>query len=343
MRRITGVGLLLLVMAGTAAGKDLVVDAAGKGDFKTVQAAIDAVPAGNAEPVRIVILAGTYEERLTIPRDRPHITLAGQGKPEATVLTYHLKSSDPRPVPPGATTAPAGTVGTTGSASTTVNANDFTAENLTFANSAGDNVGQAVAIKTNGDRLVFKNCRFLGFQDTLYPAGGGRVYFKDCYITGDTDFIFGNATAVFDRCTINSTDAGYITAANTPAATKIGYVFLDCTLTAPESVRAGSVFLGRPWQWEGNKPSVTFVRTKMGKHIAPAGWHPWDVARNTSPGEHSRYAEFGSMDLEGKPLDVSKRVAWSKQLTAEEAESLTPAKVLAGSDGWNPVAAGGLP
>jgi pectinesterase len=321
-----------LACVSPALAKDFTVAADGSGDFKTVQAAVDAVPANNTSPVTISVKPGRYEEYLNITKGKNFITLVGGGDtPDKTVLTFHYKASDPKP-------DGTGTVGTTGSSSTTVNANDFTAENVTFENSAGDNVGQAVALKTNGDRLIFRNCRFTGFQDTLYPAGKGRVYFKDCYITGDTDFSFGNATAVFDHCTINSTDRGWVTAANTAPDTAAGYVFLDCTLTAGPNVPPGAVYLGRPWQWQNTKPAVTFVRTKMGPHINPAGWHPWDEKANTSPGEHSRYAEFGSMDQAGKPLDVSRRVAWSHQLSADEASKLTPEALLAGADHWNPLA-----
>jgi pectinesterase len=182
MRSILTVAWLALVLGvNNGYAKDLVVDAksAGEGEFKTVKAALDAVPANNKEPVTITIKPGKYEEFLSTPKDKGFITFKGMGaKPEDTVLTYHYKASDAKP-------DGTGTVGTTGSASITINGNDFTAQNMTFANSAGDKVGQAVAMKTNGDRLVFLNCRFLGFQDTLYPAGGGRCYFKDCFITGN--------------------------------------------------------------------------------------------------------------------------------------------------------------
>lgn len=327
LRRIFAI---VLLTTAAATGKDIVVDGSATGGFTTVQAAIDSVAPGNTERVRILIKPGTYAERITVPKDKPHISLIGQGEtPEQTVLTYHLKASDPKP-------DGSGNVGTTGSSSTYVHATDFIAENVTFANSAGDNVGQAVAIKTTNDRLIFRRCRFLGFQDTLYPTSG-RVYFKDCYVTGDTDFIFGNATAVFENCTINSSDSSYITAASTKPETAHGFVFLDCTLTASQGVKSGSVWLGRPWQWDrGSKASVTFVRTKMGSHINPQGWHPWDVQKNTSPDTTTRYAEFGSMDLNGQPLDLSKRVSWSKQLTAEDAAKLTAKGILAGSDGWDP-------
>src|SRR5262245_24073542 len=262
--------MVVAVTCAVSVAKDITVDPSGGGDFKTVQEAIDSVPAANAQRVRILIKPGKYVERLTVPKEKSMISLIGQGdKPEQTVLSYHLRASDK--VGPATQN-----VGTTGSSSTFIHGNDFIAENVTFENSAGDNVRQAVAIKTTGDRLIFRNCQFLGFQDTLYPTSG-RVYFKNCFITGDTDFIFGNAIAVFDHCIINSSDGGYITAANTRAESPLGYAFLDCTLTAGENVKPGSVWLGRPWQWDrGSRASVTFIRTRMGPHINPLGWHPWN-------------------------------------------------------------------
>jgi len=324
--------LAALSFAVSSSAKEIKVDAGGAGDFKTVQEAIDSVPANNTEEIHVLIQPGSYERQLIVPKNKGHLTLIGKGvKPDETILTFHLKASDPKP-------GGAGNVGTTGSASVTINATDFTAENVTFANSAGDKVGQAVALKSNGDRLIFRTCRFLGFQDTLYPSGKGRVYFKDCYITGNTDFIFGNAVAVFDRCTINSSSPGFDTAANTTPQQPYGFVFLDCTLTGSNGIQPGSVYLGRPWQWDrGSNASATYVRTKMGPHISPKGWHPWDAA-NTDPSKNTRYSEYASTDLDGKPLDISKRVAWSHQLTQDEADKITVESVLGGTDQWNPAA-----
>jgi pectinesterase len=326
----------LLALVTSSMAKDLTVAADGSGDYKTLQSALDAVPRTNTDPVKIFIKPGTYEEKIDIPSKKGAITLIGQGKtPEETVITFHLKASDPK-TGVAASTQP-GTVGTTGSASVTISGSDISAENLTFANSAGLRAGQAVALKTNGDRLTFKNCRFTGYQDTLYLAGKGRVYLKDCFISGSTDFIFGNATAVFDHCTIKSETSSFITAANTAPDTPYGFVLVDCTLTAADGVPTGSVYLGRPWQWDrGTKSAVMYIRTKMGPQIAAAGWHPWDATKNVKPEENTRYSEMGSMDADGKPLDVSGRVAWAKQLSADEAAKLSIAAILAGSDAWNP-------
>jgi pectinesterase len=315
-------------LAAVARADDHVVDPSGAGGaFKTVQAAIDNAAAGTAgQRTRILIKPGTYTEQLRVGKDKRFLSLIGQGaKPEDVVLTYNLsaKSAGPK----GAV------VGTGGSSSTIVSANDFTAENLTFANSTPPKIAQAVAIRPQADRMVFKKCRFIGFQDTLYPCVG-RQYYSECYITGTVDFIFGDATAVFDRCTINSSDKGYITAPSTPQNAKHGFVFLDCTLTASGAAakQLNTVYLGRPWRPFG---STAFIRCKMGPHIYQTGWDNWrDVANEAT----ARFGEFASIDLEGRPVDVAKRAAWSRQLTADQARECSLANVLGGADKWDPVA-----
>jgi polygalacturonase/pectin methylesterase-like acyl-CoA thioesterase len=302
----------------------------GSGDFKDLQAAIDAVPAQSGEAIVIHIKPGVYKQRVEVPKDKPGITLRGDDA-KTTVLTCdwnsHTKGADGKEI------------GTFLSYSTLVAANNFTAENITFENTAGDH-GQALAISVTGDRETFRHCRFLGWQDTVY-INDGRDYFADCYIEGRVDFIFGNATAVFERCLIHSKNnpdnsgGGYLTTADTKPSTQFGFVFLDCTATG----EGKPTYLGRPWRWyEGSKASVTFIRTKMGPHIVAAGWNKWDQKGNpdTQPATVTRYAEFGSMDLAGKALDVSQRVEWSRQLSAEEAAKYTVENILGGEDQWNP-------
>lgn len=319
--------VFLAFFCSTTLAADITVDGHGGGDFKTVQAAIDSIVPKDSEWTRILIRPGTYTEQLTI--DKPRVRLIGlTNNPADVVLTFNLNALSPQK-------SGHGTVGTTGSSSTFVKTNDFVAQNVTFANSTPPHVAQAVAIKAVGDRLVFDHCRFVGFQDTLYASGGRQLY-KDCSIIGAVDFIFGDATAVFDHCTILSVARGHITAANTEPSTKTGYVFLNCTLKADDGVRAGSVDLGRPWQWDrGRNASVSFIDTKMGPQISAAGWNPWSKS-NTNPASHARYSEFGSMNLEGQPLDISGRVAWAHQLTAQEAARYTIANVLGGADSWDP-------
>jgi pectinesterase len=327
MRRITLVASIVFSCCSiSSSGEPIVVSTAGDGAFKSVQAAIDSVRDSNAQ--LILIKPGTYKEIIRIGAGKRFVTLKGHGDdPAKVVLTYDMNASF---TPPGATQP----VGTSHSASVVIEASDFTAENITFENSAGDH-GQAVALKSLGDRSIFRNCRFLGWQDTLM-ADAGRQYYDHCYIEGRVDFIFGGATVVFDHCTIRSKNGGYVTAARTPPGRPFGYVFLDCTLSGD----AAPTYLGRPWQWDrGSNAAVAFIRTKIGSHIRAEGWNQWDRPDkpNTHPESVTRYSEFGSMDLDGKPLDVSGRVKWSRQLTADEAAKYTVANVL-GGDGWNPSA-----
>jgi pectinesterase len=229
-------------------------------------------------------------------------------------------------------------VGTTGSASVQIRANNFTAVNITFANTTPYGTAQAVALLAQGDEEAFSNDRFLGFQDTLYLKNG-RSYFQNCYITGTVDYIFGNGTAVFQNSVISSSAPGTVTAANTNPTTGVGLVFSDSTITSnvvpvsqggdpgdQSGVPAGSTYLGRPWDYaSGSNSSVTYIDTRMGTVVNPAGWTPWDsseVPGKTDP----RYSEFGSMDSNGNALSVSSRVAWSNQLvTSGDANPLLDA------------------
>ena len=341
---------VVALAAGRAAANNYYVDPSGaNGAFTSVGAALAAVPAGTAaNRSNIFIKPGTYTEKLTV--SRAFVSLVGTGAdPKDVVLTYNLNATSDN----GA----GGTVGTTGSTSTTINATDFVAKNLTFANSTHDNVAQAVAIKTTRDRAAFENCRFWGFQDTLYVTAG-RSYFKSCTVTGDTDFIFGNGTAVFDHSTINeSSTFGYVTAANTNSTTANGLVLIDCTLTGTpntdvnpltgtryspiNSVTNNQSFLGRPWQYSASQPaSVTLINTKIGSFVKTDGWHPWD-AGNTDPAATTRYAEFGSKDLNGNALSVAGRVAWSHQMTADQAAAYTLEHLFGPASFWNQQDPGG--
>lgn len=311
----------LAVLPGTllAQKQRIVVSQDGRGDYTTVQAALNTVPANNSQRILILIKKGTYKEKLRLDSTQHLVMIIGEDK-ATTVLTYDDFSGK---------TMPDGTkLRTSTSGSFYIFGNDFRAENLTFENTAG-RVGQAVATFVTGDRAVFVNCRFLGNQDTLYtgmPGQYGRQYYKDCYIEGTVDFIFGSATAVFDHCTIFSKKNGsYITAASTPEGKPFGYVFLNCTLTsdAPKA----STYLGRPWrEWA----KTAFINCQLGEHIRPEGWHNWD---KPNAEKTTVYAEYNSSGPGG---EASQRVAWSKQLSREEANGYKPSLILAGNDNWKP-------
>lgn len=285
------------------------------GQYATVQAAVDAVPVSNTERYVIDIMPGTYVARVKIPSNKPLITLRGQN-PHTTILTYNETTS----------TLPNES---TGHASTVVQGADFIAENLTFANSYGPGT-QALAIYAKADRLIFNNCRFTGWQDTL-RSEFGRHYFHNVYVEGAVDFIYGKGTAYFESSVLYPKASGYITAQGRETAAETnGYVFESSMITG--SAANNSVYLGRPWQAYSR---AVFLNTKMGPAVRPEGWSTW-------PGNNNHltayFAEYNSMDLAGKPLNVSQRVNWSHQLTAVEADAFSKSAWLGGSDGWNPVA-----
>ena len=227
------IGLISLKLS--AENYDFVVDALGKGDFKTVQEAINAVPDFRKVATTIYIKNGIYKEKLVLAASKRMVRFIGESQ-DKTILTYDDFAQKKNIF--------GEEKGTSGSSSFYVYGDDFYAENITFENSSGP-VGQAVAIWVAGDKSHFKNCRFLGFQDTLYTYGS-RQFYQNCYIEGTTDFIFGSATTVFKDCEIFCKKGGsYITAASTPEQSKFGYVFIDCNLTAEDGA---SFFLGRPWR-----------------------------------------------------------------------------------------------
>jgi pectin methylesterase-like acyl-CoA thioesterase len=299
----------------------LYVAASGTGDYWSIQRAIDVAP---PEGAVISVAPGTYREVLTITK--PNITIRSAYTDASKTVIVFDKS--------------AGTSGGTfNSATVNVRADNFRAENVTFANDWNRTheqvpVGsQALALHVTGDRAVFRNVRLLGNQDTIYAAGGKRQYFADCYIEGNVDFIFGDANAVFERCEIRSTPhvIGYITAQGRSKADQDStYVFNHCKLTAEPGV--ADVWLGRPWR---PYASVVFLNTEMGAHISAAGWREWHPGETTYM-ETVSYAEFNSI---GPGAHPGERDPHTKKLTAEESGRYETKRFLAGKDGWDPTAA----
>lgn len=289
----------LLSLSAYAQKPDFVVDAAGKGDFTTVQAAFDAVPHFRKNETVILIKNGVYKEKLILPTSKTNVTLIGESV-ENTIITHDDFASKLNKF--------GEEMGTTGSTTFYVFGDNFHAQNITFENSAGT-VGQAVAVRVDGDEVIFENCRFLGFQDTLYPHGKqSRQYYYNCYIEGTTDFIFGWSTAVFENCEIHSKKGGsYITAASTTEETEFGFVFINCRFTAEEGVT--DIYLGRPWR---PFAQTVIMNSELGAHIHPEGWHNWNKPEAEST---SFYAEFNNS---GPGADISKRVTWSHQLKEDQ-------------------------
>jgi pectinesterase len=310
---------LCLAVRSVAAQTNLWVAADGSEPFRSVQAAIMSVPSGDAtNPVVIRIKPGIYHELIYVQREKCHFRLVGENATN-TILTYGLYASmtnfDGKPI------------GTFHTPSTTIDGDDFTADNLTFENSAGP-VGQALAIRVDGDRAVFRHCRFLGCQDTIL-LNRGRQYFLGCEIQGTVDFIFGAGTAWFEQCHIICRSPGYVTAASTPVEQPYGFVFSHCQIDgATPEVRS---YLGRPWRVHA---STIYLNTEMSEVIRPEGWNDW---KKPEAHQVTRYAEYHSTGPGGA---ADARADWSRQLTDPEAAGVTIANVLGGADRWDPRLAG---
>lgn len=308
-----------LPLAEWIATPDAVVAADGSGDFTSLNEAIAKAPmrTGAADPRWFIrVKPGVYRERVYVQRERGNIRVSGDD-PETTRVEFDVHAKTP-----GADGKPVGTFGTP---TVQIDGDGMLWEDITLANTAGP-VGQALALRADGDRLAFRRCRFLGWQDTIL-VNRGRHYFEDCRIEGHVDFIFGAATAYFSRCHIHVLRDGYITAASTPEGAAHGYVFADCRVTTAPEVKKG-VYLGRPWR---DFAQTVFLRTELAGNIRAEGWHNWnkpDAERTTF------YAEFGSTGPGAAP---DKRVSWAKKLTESDAAALTPQTVLSGPDGWNPL------
>ena len=277
--------------------------------YSTIQAALDAVPEGNAKRIIISIKPGIYKEVLTIDSRKSNITLKGSGA-KNTIITFDNHA--------GKKLQNGDTINTWTSATVFVYGNDFRAEDISFNNNAGFKAGQAVALRVEGNRASFFNCAMTGFQDVLFLSGNGvKQYFKNCYIEGTTDFIFGAATAVFDSCIIHSKKNSHVTAASTNSIIPFGFVFRNCTLTADSGLN--KVSLGRPWS---PTASVTYLNCYLGNHIIHEGWNNW---KNPANELTARYAEYQSA---GPGANVEARVKWSKQINEEDAKKYTLKNIL---------------
>lgn len=319
--------LAACTLAAHGAEKVITVAQDGSGDFKTVQEAFAAVPDNSQERTIIRIKPGTYRGQKLLAKTKNKVTLQGENA-QATILTYNANVYEPQESDPKYK-----------GIGVVVLADDFKADKLTFENTSGDH-GQALALRIDGDRAVVTNSRLLGWQDTLM-LNNGRHYFRDCYVEGRVDFIYGSGTSVFEQCEIRSKNGGYVTAASTPQDRPYGFVFIRSKLTgdpAPWVDPTGAIapktqngpaqaYLGRPWRPYG---AVAFIDCEMGEHIKPEGWHNWGKPDNEKT---ARYAEYNSRGPGAKP---AQRVGWSRQLTQAEAARMTAAAILAGNDGWQP-------
>jgi len=314
------VGLLASLWAQAGFAVTLTVGNPKTNHYQSVQAAIDALPESGGT---LEIAPGTYREKLVIAK--PNVNLIGKGKkPDAVVLVWgdsHISAG-----------------GTGKSASVWASGDGFQAHNLTIQNDyhrGNAERSQAVALRLTADRAVLTQVRLLGAQDTLYaasksPDSPSRQYFRDCYIEGHVDFIFGDAKAFFDRCHIHgiANEIVMITAqSKVKPEQDSAYVFDRCRITADAGVK--ELWLGRAWR---PYATVVFLRTRIDAPLQPAGWREWTPG-TTETFKTATYREFEST---GEGASIPTREPSARQLTKSEAKSWSLKKFLAGSDGWHP-------
>jgi pectinesterase len=305
MKRLLVLLLICIIVhqETNAQGKTLTVAQDGSGDFTTIQAAVNSMPDHSLYRLTIHVKNGTYPEKLVIPSWKTKITLLGEDKTKTIITWNDYSGKEVNGVK----------LSTFTSYTVLVQGNDFQAENITFENSAGTGVGQAVALHVEADRCIVKNCRLIANQDTLYTGvDNSRQYYIDCYIEGTTDFIFGPATVIFQNCHIHGKKNSYITAASTPQGKRFGYVFKDCKITSTPEV--DKLYLGRPWR---PYAKTVFLNCELPESILPEGWHNW------SKPDAEKTSFYGEYKSTGKGARVATRVSWSHQLSDEESKGFT--------------------
>ncbi|MCR5680040.1 MAG: pectin esterase [Prevotella sp.] len=303
----------------------IVVARDGTGQFRTVGEAIEVCRAFMDYHKVIFVKRGTYKEKIIIPQWLQNIEICGEDR-DQTIITWDDHANILADISPLTSQSTPQKIGTFRTYTLKIEGNAITLKNITIENNAA-RLGQAVALHTEGDRLVFINCRFLGHQDTIYTGmAATRLYFKDCHIEGTTDFIFGPSTAWFEHCDILCKANSYITAASTPKEQMYGYIFNNCTISCEPNVT--KVYLGRPWRDYGY---TLFMHCTLPAQIPPQGWHHWQKEREQT----ARYLEF---ENNGEGADTSQRAPWTRQLTKKEAQKITLEAVFQRSDNWQPAA-----
>jgi len=301
----------------------LVVSRDGTGQFRNVSEAIEVCRAFMEYHKVIYVKKGTYKEKLVIPQWLTHIEICGEDR-DQTIITWDDHANIKADISPLTAEGPAQKIGTFRTFTLKIQGSQITLKNITIENNSA-RLGQAVALHTEGDCLTFINCRFLGHQDTIYTGNAQtRLFFKNCYIEGTTDFIFGPSTAWFENCQIFCKADSYITAASTPKESPYGYIFNNCTITCDQNVN--KVYLGRPWRDYGY---TLFMNCELPRQIRPEGWHQW----RPEAVKTARYMEYNN---HGEGATTSGRVAWSRQLTKKEAQQITLERVFSINNNWNP-------
>ena len=303
----------------------------GTGEFRNINEAIEVCRAFMEYHKVIFVKKGTYKEKLIIPQSLTNIEICGEDR-DNTIITWDDHANIPMAFsnwPLAISQQPTANsqqpkLGTFRTFTLKIQGSKITLKNITVENNAA-RLGQAVALHTEGDQLTFINCRFLGHQDTIYTGNANtRLFFKDCYIEGTTDFIFGPSTAWFEGCDIFCKANSYITAASTPQDVPFGYIFNNCRITCDKGV--DKVYLGRPWRDYGY---TLFMNCELPREIRPEGWHQW----RPEAVKTARYLEYNNR---GEGAATDQRVPWSRQLTKKEAQQITLERVFSINDTWNP-------
>lgn len=315
MKRTIRLILILLCLSLTVQAEirdTLVVARDGTGKYRNVADAVEVVRSFMDYTIVIYVKKGIYKEKLVIPSWVKNVEIVGEDR-NNTIITYDDHANINK-------------MGTFRTYTLKLEGSDITLKNITIENNSAQ-LGQAVALHTEGDRLLFVNCRFLGHQDTIYTGSeNARLWFRDCYIEGTTDFIFGPSTAYFSNCDIYCKRNSYITAASTVKDVKYGYVFDHCRIkTAPEVTK---MYLGRPWRPYGY---TLFMYCDLCKEICPEGWFNWNNPENEKT---ARYFEYKN---KGEGSAIQNRVVWSHQLTKKEAEQINVQNVLGVGNTWIPL------
>ncbi|MBD0830825.1 pectinesterase family protein [Aestuariibaculum sediminum] len=291
---------------------NIVVAKDGTGDFTTIQEAINSAKAFPYQRVFINVKNGVYKEKVHVYSWNTNVSILGESK-EKTIIEFDDYFDKVN----------LGRNSTFHTSTLLVEGNDFIAKNITVKNTAGP-VGQAIALSVNANRCYFENCEFIGNQDTVYTAGEGfKQYFKNCRVEGTTDFIFGEATVLFENCDIHSKSNSYITAASTPQGMNFGYVFKNCKLTADSSVT--EVYLGRPWRLYAK---TVFINCFMGEHINAEGWHNWNKP------EAEKESFYAENNCSGPGFKPNSRVTWSHQLKNSQVKKYSKENILKSTSKW---------
>ena len=332
MRRLflTLLATLSLVAANAANKYDnpdtLYVSRDGTCEFRNINDAIEVCRAYMTYHKVIFVKKGVYKEKIIVPTWLTNIEICGEDR-DNTIITWddHANIVDPHL---------GRKLSTFRTYTVLVQGSDITFKNITIDNNA-ERLGQAVALHTEGDRCQFLNCKILGNQDTVFTGrAGARQYFKDCYIEGTTDFIFGPSTVWFENCDIVNKNNSYVTAASAPADQEYGYIFNNGRIKCLEGQAAllsnrnnpiTKCYLGRPWR---PFAYTLFMNCEIGGHIVADGWNNWGNKENEKT---ARYMEYNN---HGEGAAKEGRVAWGKQLTKKEASAITLQAVFGGDTDW---------